>query len=215
MIRLLFCASLLLFGACAMKPVHVDQLELAYATAPQPERVAVPLRVIIDPTLVPDHFRTTDPQTKKVDVHGVQAFVRRDLTNVLRDFFVDVAVADAGGPGAAGYIAEVRVVRIDTTADTKTSTTLGGDVETSHRAYGVIDWSLVVRDAATSAVVYSFADRAVGTFAMNAINETGPAFASTLETALIRLSQDLRTRNVVATLNAHAQAQATPAVTSP
>lgn len=204
-------AVLAFLGACAMQPVHVDQLHLVYATAPQPARVTAPLRVLVDATKVPDTVRTRDPQTKPIDIYGLQTFVRRDVKNVLGDFFTDVAVADAVAPPAtAGYVAEVRIVRLDTTADARTSLSTDGTVESSHRAFGVMDWSVVLRDAASGEVVYSFSDRAVGSFAANTVHETGGVVSSVLEIALIRFAQDLRAQNLVALIQAHARPAAPP-----
>jgi hypothetical protein len=194
--------------ACSMKPVNVDTLPVRYPTAPQPDQVQEPLLVVLDPALVPETMRTADPQTKKIDIRGVQTFVRRDVKNVLGDFFVRV---DVVGPAQAardvGYVAEVRVTRIDTTAETGTSIGTNG-VAIMHRAFGVIDWSIVIRDAETAQVVYSFSDRATGTFALTNVNESEAAISSAIEAAMVRFGKDLRDRNVPATLRAYAEAKA-------
>ena len=208
---LLLPLAVALLAGCPMTPVHVDQLHLRYATAPQPDRVAESLFLSIDPASVPDATRTTDPQTKPIEIYGLQTFVRRDVRNVLLDYFMDVRTVEGIAPRArTGYVADVRIARVDTIADTSTTiAVVGGEtgVATQHRAVGMIDWSVTIRDIATNEVVYSFADRAVGSFALNNVDHSPDAVASVLETALIRLAQDLRTQRIGATLRARAQPQ--------
>jgi hypothetical protein len=214
-LRLALLLVVALATGCAMTPVHVDQLHLSYATAPQPDRVRETLYLAIDPVAIPDSVRTRDPQTKSIDVHGLQTFVRRDVRNVLGDYFVDVAPVEGRAVVArAGYVAEVRISRVDTIADTSTAIgVVGGSVgvATQHRAVGMLDWSLTIRDAATGAVVYSFADRAVGSFSLTNVNHSPQAIASALETALIRLAQDLRAQRIGATLQARTRPTPAPA----
>src|SRR5688572_29806182 len=111
----------LVLPACAASPVHVDHLQLHYATAPQPQRVSLPLTMVIDPARVPDTIRTADTQTKQFDIYEVQTFMRRDVSRVLGDYFDEVLVDEAPALGAPGYLAEVSIVRLDTAADQQTA----------------------------------------------------------------------------------------------
>lgn len=181
-------------AACGgISPVHVDRLRLSYARAPQPERVAEPLHVVVEPTFVPDTLRTTALEND-IDVHGLRAFVRGDVREILAGFFTTVVVQESDGARTfQGYVAEVRLVRIDVTQDA------GGGL------LAFLDWSVVLRDGDSGEVVYSFSDRSTGAFSARLNDDEVPlAFQSALEAALLRLSADLRDRGVVATLRARA-----------
>jgi hypothetical protein len=197
----LAAAALAAVGSgCATAPVHVDELSVTYASAPQPERVGQTLFLYVDPVKVPDAVETQDPNSKPIRVHALRTFVRRDVSRVLADAFARIEVVDRAPVAASPhYVAEVSLVRLDTAPQVGVGAApgrWGGQALGGQPAVAALDWSLVISDGLSGEVVYSFADRAVGSFGSNDLDQTSRVIASALEAAVRNLAADLRKEQV-------------------
>jgi hypothetical protein len=185
-------------AACsvAATPVHVDQLLVTYASAPQPVRVRMPLHLFVNPATVPDDVVADDPRVKPVPVHSLRTFVRRDVRRLLDDHFMQIAVADQAPVSATPYLlAEVTIAKLSVVEKGSSLVASNGATVSASNAVATLDWSFVIRDGLTDEVVYSFADQAVGT-SITKVDDTPILVASVLEAALRGLAADLRTQDL-------------------
>jgi hypothetical protein len=180
----------------AATPVHVDQLSVTYASAPQPVRVRVPLHLFVNPATVPDDVVTDDPRIKPIPVHSLRTFVRRDVRRLLDDHFMQISVADQAPVSATPYlVAEVTIAKLSVVDKGGTLVASDGTVVSASSAVATLDWSFVIRDGLTDEVVYSFAEQAAGT-SISSVDDTPILVASVLEAALRGLAADLRTQDL-------------------
>jgi hypothetical protein len=185
-------------AACSVAPtpVHVDQLSVTYASAPQPLRVRMPLYLFVNPATVPDDVVSDDPRIKPIPVHSLRTFVRRDVRRLLDDHFMQITVSDQAPVSATPYLlAEVTIARLSVVDRGGTLIASNGATATTSSAAATLDWSFVIRDGLSNEVVYSFAEQAVGV-SIRSVDDTPIVIASVLEAALRGLAADLRTQDL-------------------
>lgn len=184
-----FVATLAFLGlvslACAMHPVAVDTLNPTFPEPMVARKAQIPTVIIMRD--VPDAMEVTGPDTKPIQVTGVQSFVRKDVKRALEQYYQTVTVVNEGDPLPTDPHLEVpvKVANLEMVVDKATANGV-----TAYQIRGAITWSIAMLKPGEQEYSYTFSDKAVGSVVLTTVNETDAMIESTFSVALTRFLKD-------------------------
>jgi hypothetical protein len=183
-------------GCVHVHTVQIDALSPRYVSATPARRVILPLVLVYDPKEFPEEVPLAVPGgfPGQPTVRGARSLVTRHLPAALKTIFEHVEVVDSPAriPGGA-LVGTVRFVEVGLVM------AAGG-----HTAVGTLEWSLSLRGPGEERVIYSWAEKTVGTRegagAWGRLDPS-PMVQGAIEDSLRGLLKDLDSRGVAQQLN--------------
>jgi hypothetical protein len=186
----------LALAACAMEPVHTARLQIQPTLPMVARKIARPLYIVLDPTLVPDSYVIPEQTSKEIRILEIREFVRRDLRTGLAVLFDRVVVVAPGAPFPAGaLVAHVRIQKFSADVDMMTNGS-----QTAARVYGQMGWSIGIRGSVATDFAFSHTENVQGRFPLTHVSQTAEMMTSTYQLAIENVLTKLAEPEMVAKL---------------
>ena len=203
--------SLAAFAVTALAAcVHINDVQVAsiqprYVRPTPASRSGVPVAVIYDPQELPDTVTLSGPEgLPHAKLLGARALVTEHLRRALEALFERVSVVSAASqPTDDGLLCTVHFV------DAGLAMAPGGNT-----LVGTLEWSVALRRAGQSRVLYSWGERTVGTReGAGSFGQFDPApvVQGAIEASLRAMLKDMDAKGVVAFTASDAPAAEAPA----